>query len=148
MSIITELQCVQLPDSRLDTTLHLARRGFGIVSACLSCRDCYQASGTLFFACILIVQQVFNCYGALRYKGLKLLDPDRPLGGEQPEMKVGQFDVSDGAGQFSLLNTIVKVEMEKSKSVLGALEAWAERAASTQGTAKLLLRTLKDELHC
>jgi hypothetical protein len=149
MDIISELQDVQVPESRFDTTLLLARRGFGIVSACLLCGDCYSSSESLFLTCVVIVQQIFNCYGSLRFKGLKMLDPNGRLGGEHPEMKVGEFRVDDGEGCFGILNAIVKFEMEKNKSVLGALEAWAERAANgAQTTAKLLLRTLKDELHC
>jgi hypothetical protein len=47
------------------------------------------------------------------------------------------------------LNLVVKGEVERSKGVLGGLEVWAERAGNgVHRTAKLLLRTLKEELGC
>jgi hypothetical protein len=153
LGIISELHNIQKSDSQLDTALILARRGFSIVSSCLTCSVCHAStSGSLFFACILIVQQIFTCYAALRVQGLKMLNSS-PLGinpkGQHPRIGVGDFDVEDGEGCFGILNAIVKLEIERSKGVLGGLEEWAEMSGDGgQKTAKLLLRTLKEELGC
>jgi hypothetical protein len=152
--IITELQSLQhrFDYSQFDTALILARRGFSIVKSCLACTECLSAQTSLFFACIMIIQQIFTCYGSLRVHSLNMTGPmarTPTIGRAKPTMNVGDIEIDDGEGYFGVLNSVVKGEIERSKGILGGLEQWAQRVGDLgQNTARMLLRTMRDELGC
>ena len=149
LNIIAELQHLQKSMSALDAALIGARRGFSIVSSCLSCSTCLATSRSLFYACVLIIQQAFTCYGAVRTQGSKLLSPQMHSTPQRSVVSIGDFEIEDEEGCNSILDAIVRAEMERAKGILGGLEQWVER--STNGSPKstsLLLRTLKEEIGC
>lgn len=151
LNIISELQFVQTSLSPLDTALILARRGFSTVSSSLSCPSCLSSSRSLFYACILIIQQVFSCYGTVKLQSQKMLDT---ILQEKPKshnsiFSIGDFEVDDEDGCHGILDAIVKAEMERGKGVIGGLERWVERSGTgSPKVATLLLRTLREDIGC
>jgi hypothetical protein len=152
LSIISELQFLQTALSPLDTALLLARRGFSTVSSCLSCPSCLSSSRSLFYACILIMQQVFTCYGTVRVQSSKMLNFTAAQEHQKPlhsVVSIGDFEVEGEEGCHGVLDAIVKAEMERGRGVIGGLERWAQESGDgNQKTAGLLLRTLREEIGC
>jgi hypothetical protein len=152
LNIISELQFLQTSLSPLDTALILARRGFSTVSSSLSCPSCLSSSRSLFYACILIIQQVFTCYGTVKIQGPKMLGNTATQDQSKPQnstFSIGDFEVEDEEGCNGILDAIVKAEMERGKGVLGGLERWVENSGTgSPKAATLLLRTLREEIGC
>jgi hypothetical protein len=155
LGIISELQFLQTSRSPLDTALLLARRGFSTVSSCLSCATCLSSSRSLFYACVLIIQQVFTCYGTVRSQGTKMLGFNSPPKEapllQRSTVSIGEFEVEGEESCNGVLDAIIKAEMERGKGVLGGLERWAETGTGIDGTCRLaglLLQTLKEEIGC
>jgi hypothetical protein len=152
LNIISELQFLQTSLSPLDTALILARRGFSTVSSSLSCPSCLSSSRSLFYACVLIIQQVFTCYGTVKIQGPKMLGST--VTKEHPKtpnsiVSIGDFEVEDEEGCNSILDAIVKAEMERGKGVIGGLERWVENSGpGSPKAATLLLRTLREDIGC
>jgi hypothetical protein len=105
----------------------------------------------LFYACILIIQQVFTCYGAVRNQGPEVLGYKtiKSPKTQRSVVSIGEFEVEDEEGCSGILDAIVRAEMERGRGVIGGLERWAATTGrGSQKTARLLLRTLREEIGC